>query len=429
MVLRLKDLFPLLETRRFRPSDPASLAGRIQRERAAFSLHTRIPIRELGDYFEAHPDYAPVLAHREEVALSEDVAKKLYRRDLSVSASQADKYHQCRYAYFLRYGLGISPRQPAALGPMQRGNVIHEAMELLLTDCLDCSDEDLHRMVTAFGEDQLKKYYGDEAPPASVRSFFDALMKKVERLLRYFRKELAVSQFRPYAFEQKLNREEGSVAPLSIPLKEGTLSMVGVVDRVDLYEKDGVKYLRIIDYKSGKKQFSFHLVENGIDVQMLMYLCSLQNNLFPGETCAPAGVQYVGANPATVNGRRSNDPDADALAWEGEIPRSGVYLKDPAILYAMDNTEKRLYLKIQKNDSPYFISLSEFNEHFKKITGLLQEMGNCLHAGVVDKNPVKIDSYHSCEKCDLKNYCRPPEPRYPLDEGKNGTAGEEETDA
>lgn len=44
---------------------------------------------------------------------------------------------------------------------------------------------------------------------------------------------------------------------LSIPLPDGgRVSIDGKVDRVDLLQRDGVQYLRVVDYKTGKKEFS-----------------------------------------------------------------------------------------------------------------------------------------------------------------------------
>ncbi|MBO5214338.1 MAG: PD-(D/E)XK nuclease family protein [Clostridia bacterium] len=413
VVGRILEIFPDLPTQRLRLSEQESLQERIQRERAAFALHTKTPVEELGAYFSGQKQYADLLARRERIApLTSETALQIYPKHLRLSASKADKYHQCRYAYFLRYGLGISPRSRAELDPRQRGTIIHEALESIISQGLDCSDEELHQRVRDFGQGQIYKFYGDETPPPTVQSYFDALMKKIERLLTLFRKEFQASQFVPYAFEQRVGIGQDAVESVKIPLETGTLSMIGVVDRVDLFEKDGKKYLRVVDYKTGKKDFSFQLIQNGIDIQMLMYLYALQQNLFPGEVCIPAGVQYIGSNPKTVSGKRSDPEEKVLLQWESETPRSGVYLKDPAVLHAMDNTEERKFLRIKQNDSPFFITAEQFGKLFGQISDLLQKMGNALHEGKVEKNPIRIGSaYCSCNYCDLKDYCRHETPR------------------
>lgn len=415
-VERVREIFPCLSPERFRPSDPVSLGNRIQRERAAFALYTKTPVAELEKHFTASPRYAPVLAKRQaRESLSEEAALRLYPPHLAVSASKTDTYHQCRYAYFLRYGMGISARRTADLDPAQRGTLIHEALELLLAQGLDCSEEELHARVVAFGEDRLQKLYGEENPPENVRSYFEALMEKIERLLLLFRKEFQLSQFSPVAFEQRIGGGEGAVPSVEIPLERGTLSLIGVVDRVDVYEKDEVKYLRVVDYKSGRKDFSLKKVQNGIDVQMLMYLYALQQNLYPGQNVVPAGVQYVGANPKVADVSRALSAEDAAVAWERNTPRSGLYLKDEDVLQAMDPTEEQIYIRISKktrNRSEFLVSAERFGELFGQISDLLKKMGDELHRGKIDKNPIRMGAaYCSCDRCDLRDYCRHPEPR------------------
>lgn len=416
---RVRRLFPDLPTERFRPTDPASLASRIQRERAAFDLFTRLPAEELKEYFTAHGEYGAILAKRDrEKDLSPAAAARLYPETLSVSASKTDVYHQCRYAYFLRYGMGISTRRGGELDPARRGTLIHEALETLIAAGLDCSEEELHQRVVAFGEDQLRKMYGEETPPENIRSYFAALLRKIERLLLLFRKELSCSRFYPVAFEQKIGWEEGEVPPVKIPLDKGTLYMIGTVDRVDRFDRDGKTYLRVVDYKSGTKEFSRSKIDAGIDVQMLMYLLALQQNCFFGQDTLPAGVQYVGANPKVAAVDRSLSPEDALTEWEKLTPRSGLYLNDGDILLAMDSSPDRRYLRIPvkpRKDADYLATLEQFGSLFEKITEQLRRMGNALHEGKVNKNPIRIGSkYCSCDRCDLKYYCRHPEPEEKL---------------
>jgi ATP-dependent helicase/nuclease subunit B len=235
-------------------------------------------------------------------------------------------------------------------------------------------------------------------------------MKKIESLLLLFRKEFAASQFRPVAFEVNVGIGDRPVESVKIPLEYGTVSLVGKVDRVDLFEKDGKKYLRVVDYKTGEKTFSFDLVNNGIDIQMLMYLYALQQNFYPGQDCYPAGVQYVGANPKTVKASRKENDDSVLLKWEKNLPRSGVYLKDATVINAMDNTENQVFLRVPLN-SEFFLTLEEFGKLFQDVCGHLNKMGDLLHQGAIGKNPIKIQQFHSCRYCNLKPYCRHPEER------------------
>jgi hypothetical protein len=126
-------------------------------------------------------------------------------------------------------------------------------------------------------------------------------------------------------------------------------------------------------------------------------------------------VQYVSAKTAPVAGTRDQSEEQLQEAWEAATVRSGVYLKDDSILHAMDDTPDRRYLRIVKSSSPYLITEAAFGKLFEDITLLLQKMGDSLHRGAIDKNPIAIGrDYESCRFCDLKDYCRHPEPRNAL---------------
>ena len=63
----------------------------------------------------------------------------------------------------------------------------------------------------------------------------------------------------------------------------------GKIDRTDVMEQDGVQYVRVVDYKTGKKEFKIGDILHGINMQMLIYLAALiQNGQYQ-----PAGVLYM----------------------------------------------------------------------------------------------------------------------------------------
>ena len=53
---------------------------------------------------------------------------------------------------------------------------------------------------------------------------------------------------------------------------------------MDGWIQDGKLYLRVVDYKSGRKKFDLANVRMGLDIQMLLYLFALQKE----------GKQYFG---------------------------------------------------------------------------------------------------------------------------------------
>ena len=115
------------------------------------------------------------------------------------------------------------------------------------------------------------------------------------------------------------------------------MRIVGTVDRVDAMplEKRGKTYLRVVDYKTGGKEFKLKEVYYGLDCQMLLYLFTLERNAqeaFPGATAA--GVEYLLADPAPESiDRRELTEEADPAPT---YPMNGLLLDEESIYRAMD---------------------------------------------------------------------------------------------
>ena len=68
----------------------------------------------------------------------------------------------------------------------------------------------------------------------------------------------------------------GDLPPVTCEQDGVTVSLAGKVDRVDGYIRDGRLYLRVMDYKSGKKSFSLSDIWYGLNMQLIIYLYALQ---------------------------------------------------------------------------------------------------------------------------------------------------------
>lgn len=152
--------------------------------------------------------------------------------------------------------------------------------------------------VTADAEQRVRDYVdavmgGTENKPQRFAWLLTRLIRTCGSLLWQVVRELAQSQFVPVAFELSIGRpeEEGGeyVKPLVLTLPDGaSIQVHGQVDRVDVFEKDGVSYVRVVDYKTGHKEFRLSEVVEGINLQMLIYILSICQN----------GGPHIGDKPA-----------------------------------------------------------------------------------------------------------------------------------
>ncbi|MFR5421017.1 MAG: PD-(D/E)XK nuclease family protein [Oscillospiraceae bacterium] len=133
-----------------------------------------------------------------------------------------------------------------------------------------------------------------------LRRTFDEVTQVVDELYD----ELSVSAFRPKFCELEFSAR-GALPGVAFAGERCRGVVEGFVDRVDVWQSGGRAYVRVVDYKTGKKSFDYTNVLHGRGLQMLLYLFALVRqggHLLHGEPL-PAGVLYFPARIERVSVR------------------------------------------------------------------------------------------------------------------------------
>ena len=375
----------------------------------------------LNEHFKGEAEYQGRVAALDRASGSrefriedESVAQKLFGRDMYISASRVESFYKCPFAYFCRYGLKAMPRKVAELDPMQRGTVIHYALEMLLTSydreaLMKMSREEL----LEFFDKLLTEYLMTRLDGANQSERFVYLFKKLiqsvcdvaQRLI----KELSQSKFVPVDFELKIGND-GEIPAYEVKTQNGKVVVSGSIDRVDEAVLSDKKYIRVVDYKSSGKAFALSDVVQGLNMQMFIYLFALwQNGGKKYGEFTPAGVLYCPANSPLV----SVDRGTDEITLEKEIQKkcgmNGIVLDDPEVVLAMDESESGLFVpaKVSKGElKGSLIGLKQLEKLKEKADGILAEMADALHSGEISACPAYGKSYKNvCDYCDYKAVC------------------------
>lgn len=340
-------------------------------------------------------------------------------KNLRLSPSRMEKYYACPFSYFMEYVLGARTRRQAALTPDQSGNVVHYVLENALKNpARVLNDAQNAQGFVALSQEQLKTLaealvdeYVAQNMPDTTRRFgylISRLKTSVAGLLVHLQNEQKQSAFAPDSFEAEIG-DNAAIKPVRLPLQDGkTVRMTGKIDRVDLLQKGTTTWVRVVDYKTGSKEFSLDDVKNGVNCQMLIYLFALLQNLQnEGKTAKPAGVLYQMADPSP-NAKDRNDAK-DTLSYAVE----GLVVDDDEIIEAMDREATGVYVPIgfkdgapKKNDKSS-LSLSQLEQLQPTIDELIVQMAQRLYDGEVDAEPLTNEkSKHSpCDWCDYNNVC------------------------
>ena len=380
--------------------------------------------RAAADYFEsAAPERLAALrlaAQQSRGRLSESAVRALYGQTLRLSASRIDSFAQCKFSYFCRYGLKAKPYEPADLRPPEIGTFIHAVLERTAKIVSErggyaaVGDEELRELTEKAIDDYAENELGGFAEKSErFRHLFDRLRKDAWNIVRDMAEELRRSDFEPLDFE--LNFADADALP-PVMLGEGAerMQLIGVADRVDGWVHDGKLYLRVVDYKTGRKEFSLGDVWYGMGLQMLLYLFALSadGEARYGREIVPAGVMYVPARSAMASVDAEDDDEEIERQLRKELRRSGLVLDEAEVKEAWEKGGEKRYIPMKllrggKVSGETFASAEQMGLLYRHIQKTLRSMAGELRGGTIAADPYfRSQTERACEHCDYRDACR-----------------------
>ncbi len=429
LISRLERLFPDLTVEResalngaFRLAAPGAAAEQAGRDPQVRDLLAGLPGQKtLLDRLER-------AEHQERGHLSPDAVAKLYGSRIPMSASRLDKYKSCHFSYFMKFGLKAEPRKPAGFQAPEYGTFVHAVLEHVLRQAgqeggAGALTEQRRRALT---QEAVDRYVADElggldSQTPRFRYLFQRLLRTVDQVVAQVVEELSVSSFQPLSFELGFTGQ-GPLPPVEFRASGMAVAITGYVDRVDGWLHNGKLYLRVVDYKTGRKSFDLTEIWNGMGLQMLLYLFTLQDRgeAYYGHPVEPAGVLYLPAREALVSADGHLSDDALRKETDRQLRRRGLILNDPEVLRAMERDTgdgiRFLPVKMTK-DGPAGDSLvtaeqlAKLRLHTERILAqVCQEMAE----GRITADPFwRGDQKNACLFCDYYEACH-------FEEGRGG---------
>lgn len=240
-------------------------------------------------------------------------------------------------------------------------------------------------------------------------------------LLRRMRNEFAQAAFEPKAFELPIGIDS-PVKPLKIPLPDGTNATVyGYIDRVDCFKKGKDVYIRVVDYKTGKKEFSMADIALGLNLQMLLYLfsvCATKDEAFrrslgvetDGELL-PAGVLYFSARTPDLLLDAAPEMGKGAQLAEEAVKYNGLLIDDAEVLGAMDAQLAGKYIPVKMKKEGFssthpLQSLADFGRLQAQICDTVAEIAQAIRSGIADVKPLSNERHDGCTYCQMRPLCR-----------------------
>lgn len=394
--------------------------------------------------------------------LSQAAVKALYREVLTGSTSQFERYASCAFSYFMRYGLHLQERQEHQVEFFDIGNIVHEALELYTKELLqekkrwqDVPEEEQHIRANQCINATVERYREGLLYSTERDTYLITRLRRIlNRTIWAITKQMSMGEFdtvdSEVSFELLHNvgmmgadkvgngpnaekegqepEEKASGKPDSEQKNtEDLLRLIGRIDRVDQLEADGDVFVKVIDYKTGKKSISLSDLYYGLQMQLMIYLKASveETGQKMKKLVVPAGILYYNIDDPIVETTKNDDAYIEESILK-QLRLEGLVNEDDPILPAIDSafhggdgnlsadvnsavipaaTDKNGKLKktsktVQTKD---FQDLMQFTE--KK----LQEIHHNIMSGEIAVNPYRKNDASgetACEYCPYHSVCR-----------------------
>lgn len=336
-------------------------------------------------------------------------AAGLFGKNLVLSPSKIEVYRKCAFSYFCKYGLKAAPLRKAEVDVLERGSIVHYVLEHMIKR----HGKNISKLSSSQAEEEIAELihgYADEFfgnalnKDKRLRIKLKSISSMILPLVLHIRDELAQSGFNPVACELLISNN-GDEKPLNVPLKNGSsLAVTGIVDRVDEFVSGQTVYIRVIDYKTGHRNFEISDVLHGLNMQMLIYLFAIEESRSVKEQCRPAGILY---QPSKRPVAESGSSDIDR---KKQLRMNGLISSDEAVLDAMEPDGLGIYApfsytKKGLSSRSQCISDDDFKLLKSCVKGRLKDIGNDMLSGNISINPLDGCDGSACKYCDYRTVC------------------------
>ena len=359
-----------------------------------------------------------------ERSISRAAAGLLYGDTILSSISRMEKYASCAYSYFLQYGLSLQERELYGFESKDMGTIFHGVLEHFSNKLLeknytwtDFPKEEGEAMVKDSMQEVCMEYTDallyDNALNRYTMKNMEHMMQKCVSNISY---QLGKGRFVPKEYEVSFHVVE-NLKDLDVSLSDkDKMRLSGRIDRMDTCEKDDKVFVKIVDYKSGDKNFDLAAFYHGTQLQLVVYMNEAMKRagkLHPGKEAVSAAMLYYHVDDPVVEGTVKMSPEEVNGKVREALRMKGVINSDGDILEALDTSksaksdcvtldyDSKGGIKSTTNalDSVQMKLLSDY------ATYSLKTMGARIKKGEIPVNPYTSGNTDACTYCAYKDVC------------------------
>lgn len=357
----------------------------------------------------------------EKDAVSRETARRLYGRILSNSASRLETFSKCPFRHFAQYGLTLRERIDFGLTSLDRGTILHDALQRFAQKAaanglsLRDLDEETRRRLSA--ETLIETAGRGRYFTQTARGAYELtrLTRLLDAAAYVAGEQLVAGDFEPFYLEKSY--EDDVLQSRTIGLSDGERMILrGRIDRIDVCDDGGVRYVKVVDYKTGRQAFDLNEVYHGLQLQLVLYMnAALELCRKDGALTVPAGLYY---QPVSDPILPYQGGDADAhLAYVRALRGKGVTSSDETVYRHLDRSlapgggaSPYVPLRLKKDGTPYKDQVTAGASDFETLgvfaVRKAREIGRDILAGRAEAVPYRYKSAEGCDYCPYRAVCR-----------------------
>ncbi len=337
--------------------------------------------------------------------LKQENAKNLFGEIIKGSVSRFENFEKCAFMHFMKYGLGIENRPEYKIESAALGTIYHSAVEKYSKKLYEnnftfenVGDEESRKIIEESVEEAVCEA-DKEIFTMNARNEF--LLKRIHEVARkttdVLRRHVKDGLFRPEYFEL-----------LFVSESKDKLRFSGKIDRVDIYDEGDI-FVKIIDYKSGNKDFSFKDIYTGTQLQLTVYLNEAMKKAQaenPSKKIRPGGIYYYFIKDEYIS---------DEKKEEKRNMMNGLTNMDmnlDAIDKNLKETKKSTVVNIKLtkdgiSGTSDAACENEFENLVEFVEEKIDEAAQAIRNGIIEIAPVKEkDEAYACKYCDYYDICK-----------------------
>lgn len=264
--------------------------------------------------------------------------------------------------------------------------------------------------------------YGDTVLFSSARNAY--IIERMKRILTRtvftLQRQLQKGSFAPDDFEMSFSMIQDLDA-VNIALNEDEkMRLRGRIDRIDTFCEGDKLYVKVIDYKSGNRQFDLVALYYGLQLQLVVYLnaaMDIQKKLHPDKEVLPAALLYYHVTDPVISAETELSPEEVSEKLFAELKMTGVVNSDESVIKRMDDTLTEggggasdvIPVELKKDGTvsarSSVLTSEELTQVSDYVNAKIRQLGQEIIGGNFPLNPYEKGNRSACTFCAYHAVC------------------------